>query len=121
MDHVRYDDLGRAVLRAVPEGAQRTLLYAELEPGVALVSIFYELDGLLFYVEPTDEIFDEVERLQLVYPEDVRAIEFTIKGTNFSNHFTYADGFDELSSDLERRDVVLIKQFGHSSVTAPSN
>ena len=81
--------------------------------GVALVSLFYESDGEVHYIDPRDELFDEVENLQDQLGADVRAFEFELVGERFKTAFTYRDQFDDKADDLGRRSVVLMKHFGH--------
>lgn len=116
MKQIRYDTLGQLVYDSVPEGTSKALLYAELEPGVALVSLFYEGDDKTYYVEPSKALFDEVEKLQEQFDSDVRAIEFELIGEKFKTSFTYVEHFDDNAGDLGRREVVVKKHFGRSSV-----
>ena len=113
IENIQFDTLGQLVFDSVPVESEKALLYAELEPGVALVSLFYESDGEVHYIDPRDELFDEVENLQDQLGADVRAFEFELVGERFKTAFTYRDQFDDKADDLGRRSVVLMKHFGH--------
>nr|WP_321512454.1 hypothetical protein [uncultured Hyphomonas sp.] len=113
IENIQFDTLGQLVFDSVPVESEKALLYAELEPGVALVSLFYESDGKVHYIDPRDELFDEVENLQDQLGADVRAFEFELVGERFKTAFTYRDQFDDKADDLGRRSVVLMKHFGH--------
>ena len=116
IEDIRFDKLGQLVVDSMPMESDKALLYAELEPGVVLVSLFCESDGEIYYTDPSDGLFDEVESLQDQLGPDVLAFEFELVGEQFKTTFTYADQFDKKAGDSGRRNIVLMKRFGRSEV-----
>lgn len=116
IEKVRYEKLGELVLRLVPDGARKVLLYAEFEEGVIAPSLFYERGSELYYIEPDDDLFDELHRLQQLFGSEVKAIEFEVQESKFRTHFTYGDGFDSTSNKSSRTIAILQIHFGSAKV-----
>ena len=120
-----FETLGQLVYDRLPEDVPRILLYVEfVGDGVVSASLFYQTsNGGLYYADPDPEYVEddlaidkELFNLQKVFDEDVKALEFEIRGDRFSTRFVYADEFDTDIDRSARTDAALRRCFGHTSV-----
>lgn len=106
--------LGEFVAALMPADAGKTLLYAELDDGVVAPSLFFERAGKIYYVEPNDDIFDELFRLEEILGKSVKAIVLEDAGRSNSFFLKHLDEFNESFDKPSRTEAVLLEYFGNT-------
>lgn len=115
-DH--YQRIGRALVQSVPEGAEKSMLYAEIEEGVIAASVFFVGPGesQVKYLPASKDLEDESYDFwcdwKATEGTEWRALIFVVEDSGFKADLRYSDQIEPGSTRMDRRAAAVKEHFG---------